>query len=164
MPLTFLTLSALLLIPASPQTPSADAHAHHTGVDERGARVMGFDQQKTTHHFVLTGEGGRIDVAVNDPADATGVAQIRRHLQQLAPMFRAGNFESPLLIHARVPPGVESMKRAGSAIRYTYEELPGGGRLRLATSNAPARDAIHDFLRFQIADHRTGDPLEVRHP
>jgi hypothetical protein len=51
------------------------------------------------------------------------------------------------------------MKRAGAAIGYTYEPLPNGGRVALA--GAQHLDAIHAFLRFQITDHRTGDPLHV---
>ena len=34
--------------------------------DQRGAMVMGFDQARTTHHFLLFNDGGAIDVSVND--------------------------------------------------------------------------------------------------
>jgi hypothetical protein len=37
----------------------------------------------------------------------------------------------------------------------------GGGLVRLRTENAEALAAIHEFLRFQIKDHQTGDSLEV---
>ena len=30
---------------------------------------MGFDQARTTHHFLLFTDGGAIDVSVNDPVD-----------------------------------------------------------------------------------------------
>ena len=30
------------------------------------------------------------------------------------------------------------------------------------TTNAEAVDAVHSFLRFQIAEHKTGDALEVK--
>jgi hypothetical protein len=36
-----------------------------------------------------------------------------------------------------------------------------GARVRIATANAEAVEAIHDFLRYQIKDHQTGDSLEV---
>jgi len=35
----------------------------------RGAEVMGFDQENTSHHFLLYPDGGAIDVAVNDKAE-----------------------------------------------------------------------------------------------
>ena len=50
---------------------------------------------------------------------------------------------------------------ARAEIRYTFEEIEGGGRVRIATSDPAALAAVHDFLRFQIEDHRTGDPLDV---
>jgi hypothetical protein len=36
-----------------------------------------------------------------------------------------------------------------------------GGRIRIATESREALAAVHDFLRFQIKDHQTGDPLTV---
>ena len=64
-----------------------------------------------------------------------------------------------MLIHAQEPPGVPAMKRAGAAIAYKYELLPRGGRVVLHTDAHVT--AIHEFLRFQITDHQTGDPLDV---
>jgi hypothetical protein len=52
--------------------------------------------------------------------------------------------------------------RAGEAISYRYESVDGGGHVRLETvQHIPA---IPAFLRFQISDHPTGDPLEVAWP
>ena len=45
---------------------------------------------------------------------------------------------------------------------YRYRDTPGGGRVDIVTSDAEALEAIHAFLRFQITDHKTGDPLEVK--
>jgi hypothetical protein len=36
--------------------------------------------------------------------------------------------------------------------------MDSGGRVRIHTSNARAVQAIHEFLRFQITEHQTGDP------
>jgi hypothetical protein len=33
--------------------------------------------------------------------------------------------------------------------------------VNIASDEPVAQAAIHDFLRFQITDHRTGDPLAV---
>jgi hypothetical protein len=48
-----------------------------------------------------------------------------------------------------------------SEISYAAEETPRGAQVRVTTRNAEAIKAIHQFLRFQIKEHRTGDPLEV---
>jgi hypothetical protein len=66
------------------------------------------------------------------------------------------------MTHAEVPPGVETMKRLARRIRYAFEATPRGGLVRIATDDAAARRAVHEFLRYQIAEHATGDPLAVR--
>jgi hypothetical protein len=49
------------------------------------------------------------------------------------------------------------MKENRIEISYTFEELSAGGRVRIRTTNPDALKAIHEFLRFQIEDHHTGD-------
>jgi hypothetical protein len=123
---------------------------------------MGFDHEKTTHHFRLTKDGGVIEVTANSAEDTASRDAIRGHLGRIAKMFSEGNFEAPMLIHARVPPGVPVMKERKAAIRWTHEEIPTGGRVIAATKDPEALGAVHAFLRFQIEDHRTGDPVEVQ--
>jgi hypothetical protein len=153
------TLRLMLMLTLGVTPVVLGAQDHHAGVMKRGAHVMGFDQTTTTHHFRLSRTGGVIEVTANDAADATAIAQIQKHLQHIAAMFTEGNFSAPMLIHAQEPPGVADMKRAAAAISYKYEPLPRGGRVLLHTTSHIG--AIHEFLRFQITDHRTGDPLEV---
>ena len=134
----------------------------HHAMNDRGAKVMGFDQQLTVHHFHLYDDGGAIDIAVKDAANAADRDAIRSHLPHIATMFAAGNFEAPMLIHdsARVP-GVALLAARRDRIRYTYTETPNGGRVEIATTDPSARAALHQFLRYQIAEHRTGDSTEV---
>jgi hypothetical protein len=66
-----------------------------------------------------------------------------------------------MFIHSQTPPGVPAMKQLKAEIRYQFEETERGGRVRITTVNADAIKAIHEFLRFQIEDHKTGDPKEV---
>ena len=54
------------------------------------------------------------------------------------------------------------MRRLKARITYTYEETPAGGRVRISTRDKQALAAVHAFLRFQIADHRTGDPTTIQ--
>ena len=151
--------------PANPRpAPSSGCpmhSAHDAAVDERGDHVMGFDHEKTVHRFRLTAAGGTIGVDANDPGDTESRDAIRMHLSHIAKMFADGDFEAPMRIHDRVPPGVPVMKRLKAEIRYDFEPSDRGGRVVIATKNREAVDAIHDFLRFQIREHRTGDPTEV---
>lgn len=136
-------------------------HSDHAALDHRGDKVMGFEHTRTTHHFLLKEDGGVIQVEANDAGDAASVAQIRGHLAHVARSFSAGDFRMPAEIHGRVLPGVPDMTRLAQEIRYTYEDLERGGRVRITTAHPEARAAVHAFLKAQIADHRTGDPLEV---
>lgn len=145
---------------AQAQSAQQGDHAAHA-VDERGDKVMGFSHEKTKHTFRLFGDGGAIEVRANDAADAESVAQIRDHLREIAREFSNGTFTKPEAIHARVPEGVPAMKELGSKIRYEYEELDGGARVRVKSGDPRGIEAVHAFLRFQIADHRTGDSGKV---
>ena len=131
------------------------------GVVHRGDEMMGFSHEKTTHHFRLYADGGSIEAEANDSEDATSRDQIRSHLAHLASMFRAGNFRAPVFIHAQNPPGIEAMKRLRHEIQYKLETTEKGARIRVTTKDPEALRAVHEFLRFQISDHKTGDSLDV---
>lgn len=131
--------------------------AHLAGVNARGEAAMGFSQTETAHHFLLTRDGGVIQVEVKDPADAANREHIRRHLAHVAQMFAAGDFDTPMLVHARTVPGTTEMSRLKSEIVYAFEETERGGLVRITAKTAEALAAVQEFLRFQIEDHQTGD-------
>jgi len=130
---------------------------HNADVNRRGDQGMGFDHEKTTHHFQLMPDGGAIQVEANHPKDTASIDQIREHLNHIAQMFAAGDFTAPMMIHAQTPPGVAVMERLKAEIGYRFEETEAGGRIRITTANGEALAAIHEFLRFQIKDHGTSD-------
>ncbi len=135
-----------------------DPHLKH-----RGAAAMGFDQDKTTHHFLLFEDGGAIDISVKDAADTANRDAIRAHLPHIAQMFTAGNFEVPMFVHdSKAVPGAAVLGAKAAEITYTYAETVRGGRVDIVTTDAAALKALHEFLRFQINDHKTGDPLAPR--
>ena len=136
-------------------------HQHMDEMNKRGDKAMGSDHTKTTHHFLLANDGGVIQVETNRARDKESGGQIRQHLRHIAMMFSNGDFDIPMFVHAQDPPGVEVMKQLKAEISYQFEPTRRGGRVRIASSNADAITAIHDFLSFQIKEHRTGDPLEV---
>jgi hypothetical protein len=141
---------------------SAQQHDQHAQMNARGEKAMGFDQSATTHHFYLYEDGGEIEVTVKDPKDKTNLEAIRSHLPHIAKMFAAGDFSMPHFIHAQDVPGSAGMKRLRDRIAYTYEDAPNGGRVRITTRFARALSAVHEFLRYQIADHKTGDAMTIR--
>lgn len=151
-------LTLLLVLLAQSPDP------HHEGVDTRGDHAMGFDHGKTVHHFHLTKEGGTIEVGAKDPGDSGSRAAIRAHLEHIAKLFAAGDFSAPMFIHDRVPPGVPTMQRLKDRIRYAAEGTDTGALVRITTADPEALGAIHEFLKFQISDHRTGDPRTVPEP
>lgn len=138
---------------------SAQNH-HHDAMQKRGNAGMGFDQEKTTHHFLLSKDGGAIQVTANSAADKGSIEHIRMHLQHIQQAFKSGDFNIPMLVHDQTPPGVPTMKRLKGQITYKYDGIDNGGRVVISSENTEAVKAIHDFLEFQIREHRTGDPMK----
>jgi hypothetical protein len=139
--------------------PMHKAHMARSAVDHRHEDTTGLPSHGIEHHFLLSADGGSIRLEVKDAKQAEDRARVRAHLQAIARAFAAGDFAMPVHIHDQVPPGVETMKARKDAIRYRYAETPKGGAVAIATADPAALGAIHDFLRFQISDHATGDPI-----
>ena len=138
-----------------------EAAQHQADVGKHGDEAMGFPRDKTTHHFRLYSDGGAIEVTANDTKDYENMRATRSHLTHIVTMFSNGEFSIPMFVHDQVPPGVPVMKDKRAEISYSFEELPAGGRVCIKTTNPDALKSIHDFLRFQIQDHHTGDATEI---
>ena len=149
-----LAIGTLVIVYA--QQPKADEQ-----MNKRGDHVMGFDHMKTTHHFLLQAAGGSIEVTANNAGDVESSKQIRMHLKHIAMMFADGNFNTPMLIHEQTPPGVPVMQELKGEINYDFEEIDRGAAVRITTKNPNALKAVHEFLRFQIKEHKTGDSLVI---
>jgi len=161
--------AALLLAPQHPTMPKGMSHEEHLkqvekeeALKKRGAEAMGFDQDATTHHFRLMPTGGSIEVTANNATDRTTITAIRTHLRSIAGEFSRGEFDKPFETHGEVPPGASVMRERSQEIAYRYDDLPQGGAVRINTKDARALDAVHAFLRYQITEHKTGDPLELK--
>ena len=156
--LTVLVLaSAIQAQQANPQT----SEQQRAAMMKRGDAGMGFSHEKTTHHFILLKDGGAIQVSANDPIDDTSRDHIRMHLSHVAKMFSEGNFNVPMFIHDTTPPGVSTMEKLRSEIHYQYQQTDSGAKIMIETANRNALQAVHEFLRFQITDHQTGDSLDL---
>lgn len=148
--------------------PAGMTHEEHQAqmkkdaeMKSHGAQAMGFDQDAVLHHFLLASDGGAIQVDVRVPADETTRQTVQRHLRAVAAAFATGDFHSPLVTHAEMPDGVGTLQRLKSMVTYLYTATPNGGRVRIVTTNGEALAAIHDFLRYQIREHKTGDPMDM---
>lgn len=158
--LALLTIHAQDTTQGPPRQESPDQHA--AGVDMRGDHAMGFSHENTKHHFEQLSDGGIIEVDAKDESDVATRDQIREHLKHIAGMFSANDFEIPMFIHDTIPPGVPVMKQKHGEITYTYMATRRGAMVRIMTHDSAALKAVHEFLAFQIEDHRTGDPVGVK--
>lgn len=153
---------------AQHEMPAGMTHEQHLAqmkkeadMKKRGNAAMGFDQDKTAHHFWLTRNGGIIEVETNDPADHESRDLIRSHLKAISQQFANGDFSAPLMTHDEMPPGAAEMRRLKSSIGYRFEERPQGAAVRISSANREAVKAVHQFLRYQIKEHETGDPMTI---
>ena len=140
--------------------PEPQHGGHDPALVARGNRGMGFDQHATTHHFVLNKDGGAIEVTANSETDEASARSIRRHLQHISTAFSDGDFALPIFSHGTEPPGAAVLRERKAAMNYRYREIPRGARVEIRTTDADALAALHAFLRYQITEHRTGNPKQ----
>jgi hypothetical protein len=131
-------------------------HAHD--VDARHNTLV---PAQTHHAFRLFTDGGAIELRADDANDQPTIDAVRAHLRDIAAQFAKNDFRTPAFVHGHAPDAVAAMQRLHDAIAFRFEPLDRGARIRITTSNAEALAALHEFLRFQIDEHRTGDSGKV---
>ena len=142
--------------PPSTEAPSTDTTAfaeRRREVAERGALVMPFDLERTTHVFTPTASGGVQTVVADDAADREQVGLVRAHVREEAARFARGDFADPAAIHGEEMPGLAELRAGASRIRVEYEDVPAGGRIRYATTDAALVRALHAWFAAQRSDH-----------
>ena len=128
---------------------------------------MGFSHDKTTHHFRLFADGGVIEVTANDLKDTESRDQIRMHLSHIARMFAEGNFQAPMIIHDRVPPGVPTLQRLKAQVSCVWRNVPPVLRILCpkardastkigSFSRSSACKGVFEFTRLTLASSREG--------
>ena len=122
-------------------------------VAARGAQVMPFDLERTSHIFTAHPDGGVQQVIADDPQDAEQIELIRSHLQEEATRFRQGDFGDPAAIHGDAMPGLAELRRGFAGIDVAYSELPDGAQLRYTASDPALMAALHTWFRAQLSDH-----------
>jgi len=160
--LALLVLTSTLTLQPQSAAPPPQDRSKHEEMEHRGNQGMGFDQDKITHHFLLRKDGGAIQVTANAADDKASKDEIQMHLHHIAQAFKSGDFNIPMFVHDQTPPGVPTMTKLKNQIHYKYEAAENGGRVVISSANAEAVNAIHEFLKFQITEHKTGDALEAK--
>lgn len=150
-------LAALALLVTAAATgcsedPAAPA-ARREDVARRGAEVMPFDLDRTTHLFDPRPDGGVQKVVADDPADRRQVALIREHLRDEARRFSRGDFGDPEAIHGHDMPGLATLRSRYEDITVELTPAPGGAVLRYRSDSPAVVDALHLWFEAQLMDH-----------
>jgi hypothetical protein len=161
-----LTLSAICFVPYS--SFAADETRQEV-VAEHGAGVMPFDLKATTHIFTKIKMGGIQQVVVKNPADATQIALIRKHLKKIAAQFSRGDFSDPSRIHGTEMPGLAELNAAQPGeIKIQYRKLNMGAEIIYTAKNPKLVEALHKWFDAQLADHgkdaMAGHDHSMMHP
>ncbi len=135
-----------------------------------GSDAIKLNREKVTYGFKLLPNGGAIEITSNDPSDVATRDAVRQHVAKIATMLEEGNFSIGPPINDQKTPGVDTMQRLKGRLYYAPENLPNGGRVQITTENSEALKAIHEFVRFQIQEHKRGEslpeplPAKRKHP
>ena len=121
-------------------------------MQERGAMAMGVDQYTSSHVFEDLPDGGRI-VLQRDQDDPAGARAIHAHMDSIATLFAAGNFQVPGFVHGEEVPGTAVMAARRARIRYIVSDLPRGAQVRITTTDPQALQAVREFLAYQRSAH-----------
>ena len=153
--LFLICLTAAACRPADSRAPAQATDTTFAAMQSRGKEAMGVDQYTSAHQFDDLPDGGRIELQ-RDSTDTAGVRTIREHLQHIAVAFKQGDFALPGFVHAETVPGTAVMTTNRALIDYEFRPLPGGGEVRITSSDSASVSAIHAFLAFQRQDHHAG--------
>ena len=123
-------------------------------IASRGADVMPFSLEATTHVFTKTGEGGTQRVIAKNIADTQQVKLVRERLRDIQAEFLKGDFSGPSHIHGNEMPGLAALKAAKPReITIVYKEVGGGAELTYRARDAKLVAALHEWFDAQLSDH-----------
>jgi hypothetical protein len=158
-------LSAALFVAVSVQAAEKASEDRLDEVAKRGAHVMPFNLEQTTHVFSKTEKGGVQQVIVKDSSNAEQIKLIREHLSKISQEFRQGDFSDPAKIHGEDMPGLAELRTATPGqIKIVYKELPNGAEIDYSTDDTKLVEAIHQWFDAQLSDHaRHAVPGHLHH-
>lgn len=128
---------------------TADRHAE---VAERGAMVMPFDLDRTTHIFDKQENGG-LQQVIADDGDGEQIALIREHLMEEAERFSEGDFHDPAMIHGDDMAGLHELVTGADRLNIEYGEIDDGAQILYTTDDPLLVEAVHAWFDQQVSDH-----------
>ncbi len=128
-------------------------------LDARFSKALGTDTNKVTQHYHLVKNGGVIEFAAKDPSDTATIVAIQKYLNAQKDLFEKGKTDADADAHGRIPDGLPVLKKLRNEITFFAVKNEDGAVLRMFTTNLQARQAIQEFMKFEINEHKTGDPL-----
>ena len=131
----------------------SDEPSRQEVVAARGAMVMPFDLDATTHVFDATDTGGVQTVVAEDPTDAGQVALIREHLRLEVERFRVGDFGDPVSVHGGDMPGIGVLQANADALEITYRDRDDGGEVTYVSDEPTVVAALQEWFAAQLSDH-----------
>jgi hypothetical protein len=135
------------------KTAMLPAQTRQEEVAARGAKVMLFDLEQTTHVFQKLEDGGLQKVVVKDPSNKKQIALIQAHLKEESEKFRKGDFSDPAKINGEDMPGLAELKAGARKIDVRYTALPDGAQIRYTTKDPKMVMALHQWFTAQLSDH-----------
>jgi hypothetical protein len=130
-----------------------DGASRQDAVAERGAEVMPFNLDQTTHVFAPTSDGGTQTVVADDPDADAQVQLVRAHLHEEAEKFRRGDFGDPAQIHGNDMPGLAALEAGYADVTVEFADIDGGARITYRSDDAALVDALHAWFEAQVSDH-----------
>jgi hypothetical protein len=154
---TFITGRALIISAAALMllfgTAILPAQTRQEEVAVKGAKVMPFNLEQTTHVFQKLDDGGLQKVVAKDPSNKKQIALIQSHLKEESEKFRIGDFSDPAKIHGEDMPGLAQLKAGAAKIDVRYSALPDGAQIRYQAKDPKLVTAIHQWFSAQLSDH-----------
>jgi hypothetical protein len=135
------------------KAPMLPAQTRQEEVAARGAKVMPFDLEQTTHVFQKLDDGGLQKVVVKDPSNKKQIALIQAHLKEESEKFRKADFSDPAKIHGEDMPGLAQLKAGAAKVDIRYTALPDGAQIRYTTKDSKLVTALHQWFSAQLSDH-----------
>lgn len=155
----------MLLLALPVQAAEKANEARLDEVARRGAHVMPFSLEQTTHIFTKTEKGGLQQVVVKNISDTEQIKLIRDHLSKISAEFARGDFSDPAKIHGEDMPGLAELKKARPGqIKVEYKELTNGAQIEYSADDSSLIDAIHRWFDAQLSDHARHAISSHAHP
>ncbi|MCB0168240.1 MAG: aspartate carbamoyltransferase [Anaerolineae bacterium] len=121
-------------------------------VADRGADVMPFDLERTTHIFEKMDNGG-LQQVISDDGDDAQIELIRAHLAEEAERFSHGDFHDPQMIHGENMAGLHQLMMGYKNINLEYSDIENGAQILYTTDNEEMVTALHTWFDAQLSDH-----------